>query len=158
MGKGVANFRRYGEVGLSANARFLESLAVVHPTRQAVAELDRLCQSRTVGTQRIAKLNPVSLHDARLFAAALLGTHFLNGFRNKDITHFIYPKSSTSPQENKRRRERISRLIAKLRGHGLAAKVPRSRLYRVTPLGQRVMAAALRFRQLDIPAALQPAA
>ena len=45
--------------------------------------------------------------------------------------------------EAHRRCERTSRLIAKLRGHGLVAKVPRSRLYRVTPYGQRVMTAAL---------------
>jgi hypothetical protein len=33
--------------------------------------------------------------------------------------------------------------IVKLRGHGLVAKVPRSRLYRVTNYVQRVMTAAL---------------
>jgi hypothetical protein len=36
-----------------------------------------------------------------------------------------------------------SRLIVKLRGHGLIAKVPRARLYRITPYGQRVMTAAV---------------
>jgi hypothetical protein len=34
-------------------------------------------------------------------------------------------------------------LIVKLRGHGMVAKVPRARLYRVTRYGQRVMTAAL---------------
>jgi hypothetical protein len=41
--------------------------------------------------------------------------------------------------------------IAKLRGHGLLAKVPGSRLYRVTERGHRVMGLAIRFRQLDFP-------
>lgn len=158
MGKGVANFRRYGEVGENANARYLEALAVVHPKRQAVAELDRLCSSRKVGTRRFPKFNPVASHDSRLFAATLLGSHLLNGFRNKDLLPALYSATSATPAEAKRRRERVSRLIAKLRGHGLVSKVSRSRLYRVTPRGQRVMSAAVRFRQVDIPAAFQLAA
>jgi hypothetical protein len=158
MGKGVANFRRYGEVGENANARFLEALAVVRPKRQALDELDRLCKTRTVRSKRFSRFNPVASEDARLFAAALLGSHLLNGFRNKDLTRSLYSDPPRSPREAKRRRERVSRLIAKLRGHGLVSKVPRSRLYRVSQRGQRVMAAAVRFRLVDFPAALQAAA
>jgi hypothetical protein len=40
----------------------------------------------------------------------------------------------------------------KLRGHGgLVAKVPRSRLYRVTRYGQRVMTAAIALHDDDYP-------
>jgi hypothetical protein len=39
--------------------------------------------------------------------------------------------------------ERVSRLIVRLRGHGLVVKIPRARRYRVTPYGHRVMAAAI---------------
>jgi hypothetical protein len=45
--------------------------------------------------------------------------------------------------EAHRRCERVSRLIVKLRGHGLVAKIPRARRYRVTIYGQRVMTAAI---------------
>jgi DNA-binding IclR family transcriptional regulator len=58
----------------------------------------------------------------------------------------------------RRRRERTSRLIAKLRGHGLVAKVPRSRRYHVTARGHRLLSAVLRFRQVDFPHALAVAA
>ena len=47
----------------------------------------------------------------------------------------------------------MSRLIVKLRGHSLIAKVPRARLYRVTPYGQHVMAAAVAFHDTQFPAA-----
>jgi hypothetical protein len=52
----------------------------------------------------------------------------------------------------------VSRLIAKLRGHGLVAKVPRARLYRVTRHGQHVMAAALAFHDSNFPVAFLAAA
>lgn len=45
------------------------------------------------------------------------------------------------------------RLIAKLRGHGLVAKVRGARLYRVTPRGQRVLAAALAVHDNAFPSA-----
>jgi len=46
---------------------------------------------------------------------------------------------------------RVSRQIRKLRDHGLVAKVPGSRLYRVSRKGYRAMGVALHFRNLDFP-------
>jgi hypothetical protein len=89
--KGVTNFWRLNQIGQSANARFLEALASVQPTHQAVVELDRLSRGRIVGQKRIARFNPVSRHDARLFAAALHGRHLLNGFRNRDLAPLLDP-------------------------------------------------------------------
>lgn len=58
------------------------------------------------------------------------------------------------PAEIKRRTHRTSRLIAKLRGHGLIiAKVTNSRLYRVTQNGVKAMWAAVRYRRIDFPIA-----
>jgi hypothetical protein len=39
----------------------------------------------------------------------------------------------------------------KLRGHGLIAKVPRARLYRVTRHGHHVLAAAIALHDHDYP-------
>lgn len=156
MAKGVTNFWRLGQIGQSANARFLEALASVQPTHQAVVELDRLSRGRIVGHKRIARFNPVSRDDARLFAAALHGRHLLNGFRNRDLAALLDPHPATT--NIPRRRERTSRLIAKLRGHGLVAKVTRSRLYRVTPRGHRLMSALLTFRHVGFPHAFAAAA
>ena len=54
--------------------------------------------------------------------------------------------------EARRRTHRTSRLIAKLRGHGLIAKIKDSRLYRLTRRGVKAMWPAVRFRHLDFPA------
>jgi hypothetical protein len=51
----------------------------------------------------------------------------------------------------------MSRLIAKLRGHGLIAKVKDARLYRITKLGSQVLFAVLSFYQTDFPTAFQNA-
>jgi len=73
----------------------------------------------------------------------MAGGHAMNGFRNADLTARLYRRPPHDRDEAHRRCERVSRLIVKLRGHGLVAKVPRARLHRVTPYGQRVMTAAI---------------
>jgi hypothetical protein len=154
MAKGIQNLGRYLQVGEAANRRYLDALAQVRPTGQIVAKLDQLCRPHVVDGRHCSRLNPVSPKDCQLFEAAMAGEHHIVGLRNRDLVARIYRSAAASPQEAKRRCARASRLIAKLRGHGLLAKVPSQRLYRVTPLGHRVMSAALRFRHLEFPAAM----
>jgi hypothetical protein len=151
MRKGVVNFWRYAQVAHQANARFLAALAQVPPKGAAIQELDSLSRARVVDGKRYARFQPLSAADTRLFAAALAGEHALNGFRNKQLQAHLYAAPATTPEESRRRSARVSRLIAKLRGHGLIAKVKDCRLYRVTQRGLRLMAAALRCRNIDFP-------
>ena len=65
----------------------------------------------------------------------------------------LRPRPPHSVQDAHRRCQRVSRLIVKLRGHGLIAKVPRARLYRVTPYGYRVLNAAIALHDHNFPAA-----
>lgn len=153
MGKGVANFWRYAQVGAQSNARYLEALAHAQPVGKAIADLDRLCQPRTKQGKRYARFQPVAAEDCQLFAAALRGEHAVNGFRNKDLQAHLYPTAARTPREQRQRSARCSRLLAKLRGHGLIAKVKDQRLYRVTSRGQQLMAAALWCRNKEFPTA-----
>lgn len=151
MGKGVVNFWRCYQVGTQANQRYLDALANIQLTGEAVKALDDLCRSHTKNGKRIAKFNPVAKQDCALFSAVMAGENTLNGFRNRDLGARLYDKVATTPQALKRRCECVSRLIAKLRGHGLVAKVKGSRLYRVTKHGFRVMSAALGLRFVSFP-------
>ena len=87
----------------------------------------------------------------------MAGEHTINGFRNHDLCARLYDSVASSLQEAKRRCARVSRLIAKLRGHGLVAKVKDARLYRVTARGYRLMSAALAFRLEGFPQAAHAA-
>jgi hypothetical protein len=83
--------------------------------------------------------------------AVLSGEHAINGFKNRDLARRFYRRPPHDPDEAHRRCERISRLIVKLRGHGLVAKVPRSRLYRATHHGNRVLTAAIALHDDSYP-------
>jgi len=154
MAKGVSNFWHYGQQGQQANERFLEFLAAARPKHETIEQLDRLCSPRKLRGKTFARFQPVTDDDVRLFAAALAGQHILHGFRNRHITNLIYLTPPRTKAVAKKRRERVSRLIRKLRGHGLVRKVGRSNLYRVTKRGHSVMTAAVQFRNNDFPQAL----
>lgn len=158
MRKGVANLGRYHQVGRQANERYLDALAAAHDNRAGVAVLHRHTKPITNRGRRHARLNPISPDELALFRAALAGEHAIVGFRNTDITRRLHPRPAPTEQEARRRCQRVSRLITKLRGHGLVAKVPRRRLYRVTPYGQRFMAAAIAVHDHHFPDAWAAAA
>src|SRR5512134_2860122 len=151
MTKGVANFWRYAEVAHAANARLLNALARVPLKGEATSELDALCRPATATGTRVAAFNPVHPDTADLFAAVLSGDFAINGFRNRDLRGKLYPAAATDAAETKRRTHRTSRLIAKLRGHGLITRIKNSRIYRLTTRGLKAMWPAVRFRRSDFP-------
>jgi hypothetical protein len=143
MRKGVSDLWRTYQVGIAANHRYLEALAAAPLKGEGVAVLDALCRPRTNHGRRYARFNPLNPADLALFRAALAGQHAIGGFRNADICRRLYRQPPADRDEAHRRCERVSRLIVKLRGHGLVAKIPRARRYRVTRHGHRVMTAAI---------------
>ena len=157
MRKGVADFWCYAQIGQAANRRYLDALALAQPTGEAIAQLDHLCQPHQKDGQRVSRFQPVATADAELFAAVLAGEHALNGFRNHDLQARLFPKPPKSKAEQRHRSAHVTRQLAKLRGHGLIAKVPRCRLYRLTPKGTQLTAATLHYRH-DFPAAWHAAA
>lgn len=153
MNKGVANMWRYFQVGIGANMRYLTALAAAPPKGEGVRALDALCRSRTKDGHHHARFNPLTPNDLALFRAVLTGSYTISGFRNHDITAQLYPSPPHDDTEIRRRCARTSRMIAKMRGHGLVAKVPRARLYRVTPYGHRVLSAAIAYHDELFPTA-----
>lgn len=118
---------------------------------------DRLCQPKRNCARRHPRLYPVSHPDLAFFRAAIAGEHPAVGFRNRDIQRRLFQEPPVDPIEARRRCARVNRKIATLRGHGLVAKVPHQHLYRVTPYGQRVMAAAIAVHDHRFPDAFPTA-
>ena len=149
--KGVAWLWRYAEVSRSANSRYLDALAVVDDDSAARRLLDRATKPAKLHGRRKRALEPLSPADQQLFLAALRGEHRLKGFRNRDIAHQLYPHATKDSAERRRHCGRVTRLIQLLRAHGLVAKIPRSRRYRVTKQGELLMSAAIKVKELDLP-------
>ena len=76
----------------------------------------------------------------------LRGEHAVRGFRNGELAERLYGSRPKDKVERLRRSGRASRRISLLRAHGLVAKYPRSRRYRVTRAGQRFMSTIIDVR------------
>jgi hypothetical protein len=144
--KAVANLYRFAQVGQKANARYLEALAVVNDLGVSQRELDHRCAPVYHQGRMRRALQPLGRDDQALFQAALQGEHAIRGFRNGELAQLLFGPRPDDPGERRRRCGRISRRISLLRAHGLVAKFPRSRRYRVTERGQRFMSTAIHLR------------
>jgi hypothetical protein len=149
--KGVAWLWRYAEVSRSANGRYLEALVVVDDDSKARRLLDQVTKPAKLNGRGKRALQPLSPADQQLFLAALRGEHRLQGFRNQDIARRLYAKETKDAAERRRRCGRVTRLIQLLRAHGLVAKIPRTRRYRVTARGELLMSAAIKVKEVHLP-------
>lgn len=147
MAKGVANLYRYAQVSQKANERYLEALAVVDDLGVGQRELDRRCAPVSFQGRNRRALQPLGRGDQALFQAALRGEYAVRGFRNGELAEQLFGPKPDDPVERRRRCGRVSRRISLLRAHGLVAKFPRARRYRVTASGQRFMSTAIYVRQ-----------
>ena len=78
-----------------------------------------------------------------LFAAVLRGEHLLAGFRNANIRRLLHGDSSC-PLERRRHSASVGRKLKRLHVRGLLRKVPHTRRWQVTPLGQRLLGTTVR--------------
>jgi hypothetical protein len=156
--KGVAWLWRYAEVSRLANARYLTALAVVDDDGAVRAQLDRLTRPAQLHGKPKRALQPMSPADQALFAAVMRGEHRLRGFTNRDLARQLYRHDSKDPRERRRRCGRVTRLIQLLRAHGLVAKIPKARRYRLTAQGEHIIAAAIYVRHHYLPKELRETA
>ena len=155
--KGIAHLFRYREVSLSANRRYLDALATVRDPTPAFQELDRLAKPVRVNGRALRGFNPIDLEDLNVFRAVLRGEHAIQGFKNRDIRQQLYPVRQPSESE-RTLGARVSRVLKRLHVRELIAKIPRSHRWRVTRLGNDLMAAAIQIRDAHFFQALtQPA-
>jgi hypothetical protein len=149
--KAVAYLPRFAHVAFAANQRYLQALAALQDPSETYRRLDRVCEPVPFGNRRRRGLNPLRRNDVALFAAVLRGEHAIHGFRNRDLAVHLDPSGRTDPQQTRKSCARMSRLLQLLRAHGLIAKIPRSRRYRLTAAGASLMPAALYLRRHDFP-------
>jgi hypothetical protein len=158
MSKGVANSYRYAEVARRANLRYLQALSAVDDPACAYRLLDGLCEPIVRRQKRFRGLNPLRRTEVNLFASVLRGEHFIHGFRNRDVALGIGQNRPADTKQRKRQSACVSRKLQLLRAHGLIAKIPHARRYRLTLCGSALMTAAVLIRHNEMPNRLQNAA
>jgi hypothetical protein len=155
---GVADLWRRGQVSQAANSRYLEALACVTGSTPLYQEAQRVCCPVFVAGKRYRALNPWSPQDGELLEAINRGEFTLNGLRNPDLRHLLYPSTTTSIEQRRRQSAALTRKLALRRAHGLIRKIPGTHRYVLTFNGRRIVTALLAARRADIDQLTQLAA
>jgi hypothetical protein len=140
--KGVIDMAQRAEVSQQIADRYLDALASVTES-QSLAELSQdACQAVQWHGRRARGLRPLSEDDAALLEAVSRGDWIIAGFRNKDIRTLLYPRNpATTPEEDHRRANAVTRKLRLLRAHGLIEKQQGRHSYQVTENGRKIITA-----------------
>ena len=155
MPKRISSLKRYAEISLRANSNYLSALAQADEPALVYQQLNSLCEPQQLAKQRIRGLNPLRQNDAKLFEAVVHGEYLIKGFKAGDIATRMKFIISTDPVKRKHQSAKINRLLRLLRGHGLIAHIPRTRCYKITDEGMKLMNAAIHLRTTGLPTILK---
>jgi hypothetical protein len=157
--KSVTMLFRYREIAAQSNVRYLDALSQVQDPTLAVRDLDALTTNASTKDGRTAKaFNPLSRNERMLFEVLLAGEYTLHGFTNRDVRHKLAHTAYPLASEAEKQPGQVTRLFRRLHAHGLSAKIPHSRRWRVSLAGRRTMTTAIKLREVAYPSLFAAAA
>ena len=148
MQKTIYSLPALRELPEAANRRYLEFLSAIEDPRAGRNKLDKLSQSVEQEGRRYSGFNLFDREDEKLLCSIVRGEFNISGLQNKTLRRHL-PKLNSG---------QVSRLLKRLRTHGLVKKVGHTYKYYVTSFGKEVVATALKLRELVIIPGLATAA
>ena len=131
----------------AATYRYLDFLAAIEDPSTALGSLEKISTPVRHGDRIYRGFNLFHGTDLDLFRAITRGEFTISGFQARTLRHWL-PEMSSS---------QLSRMLKRLRTHGLIKKVGRRYKYYLTNLGRTVATTALKLREMVvIPALNQP--
>lgn len=132
---------------LAANRRYLEFISTLEDDKAGTDKLHKISQPVEENDRSYRGFNFFHPEDEELFQSLGSGQFNISGFQNKDLRRRIPGKNTGQ----------ISRLMKRLRSHGLIKKIGRTYKYYVTGLGKQVTALGLKLKNLYVIPALSAA-
>ena len=124
----------------SSNGRYRAFLSELDDSSAGLKQVQRIAEPVQHQGRNQRGFNVLSREDHDLFLAVARGEFHIQGFTNKALRRLL-PQNSGS---------QMSRLLKRLRVHGLIKKVGRCYKYYFTKLGRATIAAALKLREFVI--------
>jgi len=144
MKKTIYSLAPLRELLLAANRRYLEFISTIEDDRTGTDKLNKISRPVEDNERRYRGFNFFDPQDEELFHSLASGEFNITGFQNKDLRRRLPERTSG----------RISRLMKRLRTHGLIKKIGHTYKYYLTALGKQVVALGLKLKQLYIIPAL----
>lgn len=140
MQKTIYSLPALRELLEAANRRYLEFLSAIEDPRAGRNKLDKLSQTVEQQGRRYSGFNLFDPGDETLLCAIVRGEFNISGLQNKTLRRYLPDLNSGQ----------VSRLLKRLRTHGLIKKVGHTYKYYATAFGKQIVATALKLRELVI--------
>jgi hypothetical protein len=128
------------ELMKASNRRYLEFISAIDDPSGGIKDLNKISRSVKEDDRSYRGFNLFDDDDLVLFSAIIRGEFNISGFSNKCLRKVIKDKKG----------HQISRLLKRLRKHGLIKKIANTYKYYLTALGRRVTTIALKLREMYI--------
>jgi hypothetical protein len=138
MKKSIYSLPALREALQAANRRYLEFLSTLDDPSAGIDRLQKVSEPVRENERSYAGLNFFSAADQSLIETLARGEFNLRGFQNKSLRAHL--RENTSGQ--------VSRLLKRLRLHGLVKKVGHTYRYYLTSLGRHIIATGLKLKNL----------
>jgi hypothetical protein len=140
MPKSIYSLPALRECLTAANQRYLKFIAAMETPEIGQQRLQQLTETKTDHQHRYKGFNLLAEEDAGLLRTLLQGELVVTGLTNQALRQALPGKNSGQ----------ISRLLKRLRVHGLIKKVGQHYKYHLTNLGRQVATMALKLRELVV--------
>jgi hypothetical protein len=124
----------------AANQRYLKFISSIATPEVGVKKLHQLAETKTQNNHRLKGFNLFSEEDTCLFRTLLQGEFFISGFTNKLLRQYLSDQSASQ----------VTRLLKRLRAHGVIKKVGNRYKYYLTDFGRQTAAMALKLREMVV--------
>jgi predicted transcriptional regulator len=123
----------------AANKRYLDFIAAIDNKEVGRKRLEKVTESKSENNRNYKGFNFFSKDDMSILLAILRGEFNISGFRNKNIQKLLGFDGA-----------KVSRIIKRLRIHGLVKKAKDSYKYYLTKLGKETIIMSQKIKELEL--------
>jgi hypothetical protein len=136
--KSIYSLAPLRELLLAANRRYLEFISTIDDDKAGTDKLNKLSEPVEENDRSYRGFNFFDAEDEQLFEALGRGEFNISGFQNKDLRRRVKGKNTGQ----------VSRLMKRLRTHGLIKKIGKTYKYYLTGFGKQIVALGLKLKNL----------
>ena len=138
--KSIYSMTTLAELLAAAHRRYLDFLSALDDPGSAPKDLEKMARPVHDQGRNYRGFNLFDGDDLKLFQAVVRGEFNISGLSNRRIQKHLVEKTS----------HQISRMLKRLRTHGLIKKIGQTYKYYLTKFGYRIMTTALKIRELFV--------
>ena len=140
MKKTIHSLPPLRELLSTANQRYLKFISSIATPQVGVEKLHKLAETKIEDQHRHKGFNLFSEEDTFLFRTLLQGEFFISGFTNKQLRTYLSDQSASQ----------VTRLLKRLRVHGVIKKVGKRYKYYLTDFGLQSASMGLKLREMVV--------